>query len=330
MDTSAKLFRALIDDLKDQADLIQNDVTSFQKDLGDKFHKERHWSKIGLSCSVLSKACTELALAFSKPPEPTETEKQAMIKEVAKAVDVLLAWCKTYPSTEGKILVKVLYKLLSSILTAVTDFLTEASSCTNVENRKTLVTYNAVWQFCSEFKKIPSDNKAAAVQEVNGQYKMVSDALTEVETSVKEFDSSQTTEDETEEEDEERWCAEDRPFLKPSMGLMMAGRGCLKKLTMALKDKDCSTEADIKQQDLVVSAADLISPSVDDFVLPLYPPLDVTTLLAKAESLADNIHKLVAAISASYLLDDETRPWVELVGKGASHNVNKLKSLHIT
>ena len=31
MDTSAKLFRALIDDLKDQADLIQNDVTSFQK-----------------------------------------------------------------------------------------------------------------------------------------------------------------------------------------------------------------------------------------------------------------------------------------------------------
>ena len=46
-----------------------------------------------------------------------------LIKDITKAVDILLAWYNTFPMKEGKLLHKVLTQCVQSILSATSEFL---------------------------------------------------------------------------------------------------------------------------------------------------------------------------------------------------------------
>lgn len=73
----------------------------------------------------------------------------------------------------------------------------------------------------------------------------------------------------------ETWSGEDKELIGPCTGLVKTARSLLKKTQEATRlHGNCAEERNIAQLDDLVSLVDKLSPSVDNLISSLYPPLD--------------------------------------------------------
>lgn len=315
----SSVTQTLIKDLKNMASKLS------PREIAENYQKEPHWQKMGLSCEAVSKECTKLAVAFSKPPMPTDKDTELLIRDVAQAIDVLVAWYKAFPLSEGQILNNVLQKCVNAIIYAVCEFLesVENNKCSGGKGR--LTSTGTVWECCDKFKTLPQDNTTAAVNEINVCYKLVSDAMTEVEETVKEHDEHILNSiDDMSDEEDENWSASDRALVKPCIGMLMASRGLLKKSKSLLNKNSNISNTEV---DMLVDVILSVSPSVDDFVMSLYPPLFRTNLMDRAFELETCIVKIINYIRSLPSFNTEEHSWSDFVEKAVHHNFNILSSL---
>lgn len=289
----------------------------------EKFDKELHWHKLDLCFQAVSKECTKLAVVYSKPPIPSEQEKKSLLECLLRSLDVLRAWYLSFPVSQGRTLKLMLKRNVSSMIESVQNlvFSVKTEGCSESQIR--LQTTGKVWKNCESFKSLPKDNRDACLSKICESYRLLTDALDEIEQEISEM-ADVPNEDDIDDEGE-TWTEKDKTFLHPCLGLIKAGKGTLKMLRNKIKANG-QTIASVftKELDQAVQMTDKFSPCVDDLVLSLYPPVDHVALLENAESLANEIKSCLAVSRNCHYVNESDFPSLDFVNNAVDHNMKNL------
>lgn len=324
------VFEQFTKDLQKEIDALQskNVETGLPT---DNYNKETHWKKMDLCCELISKECTKMALAFSKPPLPSKKDSSQLLQGVAKAVDMLLAWYKCFPLSEGKILHNSLDTCILNILTSVATF---TDTTLNLpKNNQTLISTGSVWEHCEQFKKLPFDNMLAAIQFIDSSYNLITDAINEIKETLIEYEEEQLNDIDYDDDDDciddTKWTEEDKKLIKPVIGLLMASKGLLKKSKFALNKFVAANSINHNETDLLIlDHLGNVSPCVDELVMVMYPPVDKEEVLDQGNGLVDTLCKTLLFLkNSSFGSTEENKSWIEFIQKAVHHNIGLLKDL---
>lgn len=311
--------------LKIEIELLEKNYLCNKVELTEKYDKDEHWRKMDLCCELISKECTKLAVAFSKPPFPSQKDSTLLLQGIATSVDMLLSWYKCFPINEGLLLNRLLENCILGVLTSVatlTDFTLNGSG----KSQLTTST-GSVWENCKNFKKIPKENLTVALQQINSSYMLISDAIAEIEQSILEFDQNQLDDidDDLGYEDDEKWTEKEKSMMKPLIGLLMAAKGLLKKLKVSLKTVETNSNNNKEVDQLMCDHINNISPFVDDLVAMVYPPLNQEDIQNQTNKLSHLLKTTLMFIQKSFIGSiTENHQWIEFVQKAVDHNLNNL------
>ncbi|XP_066929249.1 cyclin-D1-binding protein 1 homolog [Clytia hemisphaerica] len=323
--------------LKQEIDAIQCKKVSCEEIVPEDYNKQTHWQKMDLCCELIAKECTKMALAFSKPPYPPKEDSMLLLRDVSKSVDMLLAWYKCFPLDEGQLLHDVLEKCVLSVLTSVASF---TDSTLNMRKSDSMISTGSVWEHCKQFKSLPDDNIKVALSGINSSYSLITDAIEEIHQTIRDHDQDlldDIDDDDAEDDFNEKWTEDDKNLMKPVLGLLMASKCLLKKIKSALNKIQVGKNSNIpstigsmnKEIDrLVLDHIQHISPSVDDLVMVIYPPLQRKDLHNFTNKLTDLLKKTLEFLRNSSLgTDADNQTWIDFIHKAVDHNLEKLNQL---
>lgn len=116
--------------------------------------------------------------------------------------------------------------------------------------------------------------------------------------------------------------------MAPCQRLMKASAACLRKLLSAVKaNGNVSMPETVAQLDDLADISKEISPSVDDLVLSLYPPMDYSGVDQNACKLTLVLKKVLDIIRVSHVCLEADLNWVQFLNGALDHNLQKIKGL---
>ncbi|XP_065064405.1 cyclin-D1-binding protein 1 homolog [Rhopilema esculentum] len=320
--TTEVLFDTFADHLAKHLEKIcfqGNTEGSKEESLVENFDRSLHWHKLGLCFQSISKECTKLAVGYSKPPAPDLKECQLLIDSLKEAINVLWAWFDAFPLSEGKALHLELAKLVHSLLEAIQAFILSIKVNGPSESHDRLQKTGKVWEYCELFEKVSKDNKSAAGLRLLQAYQLADDAFTELKEELSIDDNDP---------ENESWTDQDKPLFEPCLGLIESAKKTLKMIESCIKVKgDVKDQKSIEQFDFIVEMADKISPSVDDLVLSLYPPVDHTNVLTNAKLLASTLEEIIQASKSHHYMEEKYFHWLDGISNDLKNRVSVLCEL---
>eukprot|EP00794_Sanderia_malayensis_P019190 gene19190-21112_t len=285
----------------------------------EQFDGNLHWRKIDLCFQAISKECTKLAVAYSKPPLPSRQDRKALLQAVLQSADVLRAWFLAFPRSEGKYLLTALKRPINALFEYIGDLVTSVKTEGCSESPQRLHLIGKIWKICESFASIPKDNKSAVLQHLSDSYKLLTDALQEIEQEINDSNDNQFEED--------NWTATDKSSLPFCLGLIKTAKGTLKRLINNIKSKgEVSSVASVDELDKIGNSTQTFSSCVDDLVLSMYPPVDRANLLENAKFLAREMKSCVALAGKCHFMDDSDVMSLEFLNKAIEHNLTKLEA----
>lgn len=334
-DGEEDVFQNLIQLVREQ--ISQIDANSQKIEVQD-FDRDQHWDRLDLCVKNLSKECTKLSLSYTKPPYPCVEEGRWLVRDVAKAIDITLAWGLSLPPSEGRTVKKILDNYLQYLLHACQEFLLIMQSAVAGQQREKLIKTSVLWERCDKFPNLPTTTKEAVMQRLKSQLQLVTDGLDELQQSIQESKSNKI-EDEHDAhdcddcfDDEEEWTKEEMQLMKPINGMLMVAKGYLKKVHSSLKS-DSLTELEPEQNyqlDEIYEAVEAISSSVDELVMAAYPPIDQNNLTVKMVTVKVTLETALRQTRDSYLKSEDTDKWADFLANAIKHNTDNYKSMITT
>lgn len=204
-----------------------------------------------------------------------------------------------------------------------------------------LISCNSVSVACQQVPEIPKDNKAAALLMLTKSVDFVKDAHEEMEQAVEECDpysgllnDSEDNSDSHSDEDgvlglpsnrDSYWSEEDQELIIPCLALVRASRASLKKIRILVAENGKKDE--VAQLDDIVDISDEISPSVDDLVLSIYPPVCHLTVRISSAKLVSVLIKALEITKASHVSPHPGDSWIPLLINAVDHCMNRIKAL---
>lgn len=257
---------------------------------------------------------TVLTTHFSKLPWPSPQETQRICEQVRIAIEEIIIVYYSLPKDQGITLRKLVRNAALDIVDGMAQLLevllTAPSQST--ENGD-LISCNSVSVACQQVPEIPKDNKAAALLMLTKSVDFVKDAHEEMEQAVEECDpysgllnDSEDNSDSHSDEDgvlglpsnrDSYWSEEDQELIIPCLALVRASRASLKKIRILVAENGKKDE--VAQLDDIVDISDEISPSVDDLVLSIYPPVCHLTVRISSAKLVSVLIKALEITKAS-------------------------------
>eukprot|EP00112_Aurelia_sp_Birch-Aquarium-sp1_P012144 Seg2552.3 transcript_id=Seg2552.3/GoldUCD/mRNA.D3Y31 product="Cyclin-D1-binding protein 1-like" protein_id=Seg2552.3/GoldUCD/D3Y31 len=299
------------------------------------FNRDHHWQKLGLCFQTVSKECTKLAVAYSKPPEPDREEKKALTESVTKALDVLWAWYEAFPLSEGQAVCVELRRTVCCTLEAVQDFVSSIKGEKCSESSTRLQATGVVWKCCESFENLPKDNVSATIARLTKDYQLLNDAFNEFEEELANLEEH-LSQDETgdanghggDDDDCPKWTKNDTLLFQPCLGLIKTGKGTLKRIKNNIKTKGLTTSSNsIEELDKTVEVADRLSPCIDDLVLSLYPFVNHSAVINNANLVAQHLKTCVDTARYCHYTDETDHSWLDFLSNAVSHNLKKLSDL---
>uniref|UniRef100_UPI00398E80F4 cyclin-D1-binding protein 1 homolog isoform X2 n=1 Tax=Pristiophorus japonicus TaxID=55135 RepID=UPI00398E80F4 len=198
-----------------------------------------------------------------------------------------------------------------------------------------LTSTGGVWEACDRFSKIPKDNQAAVLSVMSSYAAIVEDALEEME-QARRADNPDPFSDIFDDDDdadlrENRdtyWSEADKQVMAPCLGLLKAAKACLKKVSGAMKTHGkVDTLQHITQLDDLGDITSEVSPSVDELVLSLYPPMNYITVQMNAAKVASVLNKVLEITKSSHMCPESESSWLQFLSGAIDHNMDKVKNL---
>uniref|UniRef100_A0A8C6W4U3 Cyclin-D1-binding protein 1 n=1 Tax=Nannospalax galili TaxID=1026970 RepID=A0A8C6W4U3_NANGA len=255
----------------------------------EEFNPEVFWRRLNEAAVKVSGEATTLTTVFSRLPVPSPQETQRICEQVHVAIKAVIAVYYSLPKDEGITLRKLVRSAAVDIVDGMAQLLEvlllpPAQSPENSD----LISCNSVWVACEQVPKIPKDNKAAALLMLTKSVDFVKDAHEEIEQAVEECDPycgllNDSDGDNSDSHNAENsvlgfpsnqdsyWSEEDQELIIPCLALVRASKASLKKIRILVAENGKKDQ--VAQLDDIVDICDEISPSVDDLVLSIYPPV---------------------------------------------------------
>uniref|UniRef100_A0A8C6XW82 Uncharacterized protein n=1 Tax=Naja naja TaxID=35670 RepID=A0A8C6XW82_NAJNA len=151
-------------------------------------------------------------------------------------------------------------------------------------SQEQLISTGGIWEACDRVSCLPHDNLAAATLAISSCLELIKDALEEMEQMQAEGGASpgDLLEEEALGSPGHRgfaWTDPERQLLGPCKGLVKATKAGLRKLLAAMRTHGgADTAEQVAQLDALAEATAELSPSVDELVLSLCPPVNQLAL----------------------------------------------------
>ncbi|XP_026543261.1 cyclin-D1-binding protein 1 [Notechis scutatus] len=288
---------------------------------GEAFDRGRFWEALAGAFGAASREATRLSLAAARA-QTCET----LSEEVRSAIIGAVLVYYQLPESQGKALnnavrcatiqmVEGMIQLIEVILRTPQESLSQEQ----------LISTGGVWEACDRVSCLPHDNLAAATLAISSCLELIKDALEEMEQMQTEGGASPG--DLLEEEALGfAWTDAERQLLGPCRGLVKATKAGLRKLLAAMRTHGgADTAEQVAQLDALAEAAAELSPSVDELVLSLCPPVNQLALRLNAGKLASVLMKMLEVTRTSHVCPPSEESWVRFLAEAVDHNLGKIK-----
>ncbi|KAM3841520.1 cyclin-D1-binding protein 1 isoform 1-T1 [Vipera latastei] len=252
----------------------------------EAFDRARFWEALAGAFGAASREATRLSLAAAaRDPQMCERLSEELRVAVLGAVSVY----HRLPQSQGKTLNNAVRCATIQVVEGMIQ-LTEVILRTPQESlsQEQLISTGGVWEACDRVSCLPHDNLAAVTLAISSCLELVKDALEEMEQMQAEGGASpgDLLEDEMlgfPGNCAFAWTDAERQLLGPCKGLVKATKAGLRKLLGAMRTHGgADSEEQVAQLDALAEAAAELSPSVDELVLGLCPPVNQLTLRLNA------------------------------------------------
>ncbi|XP_008845064.1 cyclin-D1-binding protein 1 isoform X2 [Nannospalax galili] len=309
----------------------------------EEFNPEVFWRRLNEAAVKVSGEATTLTTVFSRLPVPSPQETQRICEQVHVAIKAVIAVYYSLPKDEGITLRKLVRSAAVDIVDGMAQLLEvlllpPAQSPENSD----LISCNSVWVACEQVPKIPKDNKAAALLMLTKSVDFVKDAHEEIEQAVEECDPycgllNDSDGDNSDSHNAENsvlgfpsnqdsyWSEEDQELIIPCLALVRASKASLKKIRILVAENGKKDQ--VAQLDDIVDICDEISPSVDDLVLSIYPPVCHLTVRINSAKLVSVLVKALEITKASHVTPQPEDSWIPLLISSVDHCMNRIKEL---
>uniref|UniRef100_UPI00398F796F cyclin-D1-binding protein 1 homolog isoform X1 n=1 Tax=Pristiophorus japonicus TaxID=55135 RepID=UPI00398F796F len=326
-------LRNLVHGLREVASQLR-EGESFWK--SEDFDLQFFWKTLGECFKVVSQEATKISLAFSKPPLPSIQDCQKLTTEFQKSILNLATVYYWLPKSQGVTLRRLVRDATMDIVEGVIQLLNVIlSTPLQSLSQDQLTSTGGVWEACDRFSKIPKDNQAAVLSVMSSYAAIVEDALEEME-QARRADNPDPFSDIFDDDDdadlrENRdtyWSEADKQVMAPCLGLLKAAKACLKKVSGAMKTHGkVDTLQHITQLDDLGDITSEVSPSVDELVLSLYPPMNYITVQMNAAKVASVLNKVLEITKSSHMCPESESSWLQFLSGAIDHNMDKVKNL---
>lgn len=311
------------------------------QETAEEFNREMFWRRLNEAAMKVSGEATVLTTLFSKIPSPSPQETQRICEQVHIATEEVIAAYYTFPKDQGITLRKLVRNAVLDIVDGTAQLLDAllAAPSQSPENGD-LISCNSVSVACQQVAEIPKDNKAAALLMLTKSVDLVKDAHEEMEQAVEEcdpycglLDDSEDNSDSHHNEDgvglpsnrDSYWSEEDQALITPCLALVRASRASLKKIRILVAENGRKDQ--VAQLDDIVDISEEISPSVDDLVLSVYPPVCHLTVRITSAKLVSVLIKALEITKASHVSPQPGDSWIPLLINAVDHCMDRIKEL---
>lgn len=307
----------------------------------EEFNREMFWRRLNEAAVNLSEEATILTILFSRLPLPSPRESQRICEHIHVAIEEIIAVYYSLPKDQGITLRKLVRSATLDVVDGMAQLLEVLVSPSPSTENNDLISCNSVSVACQQVPKIPKDNKAAALLTLTKSVDFVKDAHEEMEQAVEECDPYcgllNDFEDNSDSHNDENgvvglpsnrdsyWSAEDQELIAPCLALVKASRASLKKIRILVAENGKKDQ--VAQLDDIVDICDEISPSVDDLVLSIYPPVCHLTVRINSAKLVSVLIKALEITKASHVTPQPEDSWIPLLINAVNHCMNRVKEL---
>lgn len=299
------------------------------------FNLSNFWDALTQTVKATSQEATKLSLAFSKPPLPSKQDCAALAESIQKSILALSTIYYWLPKSEGITLRKLVREATVEVLDGVVQLLDILlSSPLQSLSQEQLTSTGGVWAACDQFALLPRDNHGAVLHVLGSYVGMVKDALEEMNQALSEEQDPFSDVLDDDDADDVRgnqdtyWSQGDRQLISKCLGLIKASGACLRKLSSAInKNGKVDTPHSVTQLDDLADITKEISPSVDDLILSLYPPIDCSDVDQNACKLAAILRKTLEITRFCHVCLEADMTWVQFLEGAVDHNLQEVKSL---
>ncbi|XP_034280029.1 cyclin-D1-binding protein 1 [Pantherophis guttatus] len=294
---------------------------------GEAFDRGRFWEALAGAFGATSREATRLSLAAAR----AQTCKR-LSEEVRSAAIRAVSVYYQLPESQGKALNNAVRCATIQVVEGMIQ-LVEVILRTPQESlsQEQLISTGGVWEACDRVSCLPHDNLAAVTLAISSCLELIKDALEEMEQMQSEGGASpgELLEDEIlgfPGNCDLAWTDAERQLLGPCKGLVKATKAGLRKLLAAMRTHGAAdTEEQVAQLDALAEAAAELSPSVDELVLSLCPPVNQLALRLNAGKLASVLMKMLEITRTSHVCPPSEESWVRFLAGAVDHNLGKIK-----
>lgn len=307
----------------------------------EHFNRELFWRRLNEAAVQVSGEATILTTLFSRLPLPSPQETQRICEHIYVAIKEIIAIYYSLPKDEGITLRKLVRNATLDIVDGMAQLLEVLTSPSHSTENSDLISCNSVSVACQQVPEIPKDNKAAALLMLTKSVELVKDAHEEMEQAVEECDpyygllnDSEDNSDSHNDEDgvlglpsnrDSYWSQEDQELITPCLALVRASRASLKKIRALVAEN--GKKEQVSQLDDIVDISDEISPSVDDLVLSIYPPVCHLTVQISSAKLVSVLIKALEITKTSHVTPQPEDSWIPLLMSAVDHCMSRVKEL---
>ncbi|XP_036042402.1 cyclin-D1-binding protein 1 [Onychomys torridus] len=305
------------------------------------FNRELFWRRLNEAAVKVSGEVTLLSTLFSRLPLPSPQETQRICEHIYIAIKEIIAIYYSLPKDQGITLRKLVRNATLDIVDGMAQLLEVLISPSHSIENSDLISCNSVSVACQQVPEIPKDNKAAALLMLTKSMELVKDAHEEMEQAIEECDpyygllnDSEDNSDSHNDEDavlglpsnrDSYWSQEDQDLITPCLALVRASRASLKKIRILVAEN--GKKEQVSQLDDIVDISDEISPSVDDLVLSIYPPVCHLTVRINSAKLVSVLIKALEITKTSHVTPQPEDSWIPLLMNAVDHCMSRVKQL---
>ncbi|CAO2645348.1 Cyclin-D1-binding protein 1, partial [Lemmus lemmus] len=261
-----------------------------------------------------------------------DLESQRIFEQIHVAIKEIIAVYYSLPKDQGITLRKLVRSATLDIVDGMAQLLEVLVSPSPSTENSDLISCNSVSVACQQVPEIPKDNKAAALLTLTKSVDFVKDAHEEMEQAVEECDpycgllnDSEDNSDSHNGNRDSYWSEEDQELIAPCLALVKASRASLKKIRILVAENGKKDQ--VAQLDDIVDICDEISPSVDDLVLSIYPPVCHLTVRINSAKLVSILIKALEITKASHVTPQPEDSWIPLLINAIDDCMNRVKEL---
>ncbi|XP_059117211.1 cyclin-D1-binding protein 1 [Peromyscus eremicus] len=307
----------------------------------EHFNRELFWRRLNEAAVKVSGEATILTTLFSRLPLPSPQETQRICEHIYVAIKETITIYYSLPKDQGITLRKLVRNATLDIVDGMAQLLEVLISPSHSTENSDLISCNSVSVACQQVPEIPKDNKAAALLMLTKSVELVKDAHEEMEQAVEECDpyygllnDSEDNSDSHNDEDgvlglpsnrDSYWSQEDQELITPCLALVRASRASLKKIRVLVAEN--GKKEQVSQLDDIVDISDEISPSVDDLVLSIYPPVCHLTVRINSAKLVSVLMKALEITKTSHVTPQPEDSWIPLLMNAVDHCMSRVKEL---